>query len=243
MKKVGDSTSVGGFLGYLDTNADYTDNNNKQNLQTWSLTGAVNKELTDDLVWKNRVNYNYGANESEREITFDNSNRTVKGDFNSWSAGAGTELEYSKKINDIVTLRPTAGIAIDYLSQAGYTEKGADELNLKVDSNNSTSTRIGTGIRADVTAYKGKNSALIVTPRADYSYEVGNPYGGRNIQIAAFEESIMTGEREAGKNYLNAGLDVEYKTNEKFSLYGGYDMDVLSENKGYNVTAGFKYKF
>ena len=243
MKKVGDSTSVGGFLGYLDTNADYTDNDNKQNLQTWSLTGAVNKELTDDLVWKNRVNYNYGMNESEREITFDNSNRTVKGDFNSWSAGAVTELEYSKKINDIVILRPTAGIAIDYLSQAGYTEKGADELNLRVDSNDSTSTRVGAGIRADVTAYKGKNSALIVTPRADYSYELGNPYGGRNIQMAAFEESIMTGEREAGKNYLNAGLDVEYKTNEKFSLYGGYDMDVLSENKGYNVTAGFKYKF
>ena len=148
-----------------------------------------------------------------------------------------------QQLNDIVTLRPTAGIAIDYLSQEGYTEKGADELNLKVDSKNSTSTRIGTGIRADVTAYKGKNSALIVTPRADYSYELGNPYGGRNIQMAAFEESIMTGEREAGKNYLNAGLDVEYKTNEKFSLYGGYDMDVLSENKGYNVTAGFKYKF
>ena len=243
MKKVGDSTSVGGFLGYLNTNADYTDNDNKQNLQTWSLTGAVNKELTDELVWKNRVNYNYGMNESEREITFDNSNRTVKGDFNSWSAGATTELEYSKKLNDIVTLRPTAGIAIDYLSQEGYTEKGADELNLKVDSKNSTSTRIGTGIRADVTAYKGKNSALIVTPRADYSYELGNPYGDRNVQISAFEDSVVLGEREAGKNYLNAGLDVEYKTNEKFSLYGGYDMDVLSENTGYNVVVGFKYKF
>ena len=131
MKKIGDSTSVGGFLGYLDTNANYTDNENSQNLKTWSVTGALNKELTDELVWKNRVNYNYGTNESEREITFDNSNRTVKVDFNSWSAGAGTELEYSKKINDIVTLRPTAGIAIDYLSQEGYTEKGADEFKLK----------------------------------------------------------------------------------------------------------------
>ena len=152
-------------------------------------------------------------------------------------------MEYNKKINDRVTLRPTVGVAIDYLSQAGYTEKGADELNLKVDSKNSTSARIGTGIRADVTAYKGKNSALIVTPRADYSYELGNPYGDRNVQISAFEDSVVLGEREAGKNYLNAGLDVEYKTNEKFSLYGGYDMDVLSENTGYNVVVGFKYKF
>ena len=182
-------------------------------------------------------------NESEREITFDNSNRTVKGDFNSWSAGAVTELEYSKKINDIVTLRPTAGIAIDYLSQEGYSENGADELNLKVDSKNSTSTRIGTGIRVDVTAYKGKKSSIIISPRADYSYELGNPYGNRNAQISAFEDSIVLGEREAGKNYLNAGLDVEYKTNEKFSLYGGYDMDVLSENEGYNIVAGFKYEF
>ncbi len=243
MKRVGDSTSVGGFLGYLNTNADYADNDNKQNLQTWSLTGAINKELTDELIWKNRVNYNYGMNESERGITYDNSNRTVKGDFNSWSAGAATELEYSKKINDIVTLRPTAGIAIDYLSQEGYTEKGADELNLRVDSNNSTSTRVGAGIRADVRAYKGKRSTLIITPRADYSYELGNPYGDKNVQISAFNDRISMTEREAGKNYLNAGLDVEYKANEKFSLYGGYDTDVLSENKGYNVTAGFKYKF
>ena len=84
---------------------------------------------------------------------------------------------------------------------------------------------------------------MIITPRVDYSYELGNPYGNRNVRLSAFDGAMSMTEREAGRNYLNAGLDVEYKANEKFSLYGGYDMDVLSENEGYNIAAGFKYEF
>ncbi len=242
MKKITENTAVGGFLGYLNTDINYKDSSNTQKLETWSLTGALNTELTDKILWRNRVNYNFGSNDSERRITFDNSNREVNSSFDSWSAGGVSELEYTQKINDIISFRPSAGVRLDYLKESGYTENGADGLNLEVDSNDAFSGKIGAGVKVDINAYKGQNSALKLTPNMNYAYELGNPYDKRAVKLSAFEGKMDINERDTGKNSLNLGLDLEYNYKNKFSVYAGYNAGVLSD-KDSAFTAGFKYQF
>ncbi len=242
MKKVTENTAVGGFLGYLDTDINYKDSSNTQELETWSLTGAVNTELTDKVIWRNRLNYNFGSNDTERKITFDNSNREVNGSFDSWSAGAETELEYTQKINDIISLRPSVGVMLDYLKESGYTENGAEGLNLKVDSNDAFSGKVGAGLKMDINAYKGQNSTFKLTPNVNYAYELGNPYDKRTVKLSAFDGIMDIDERDAGKNSLNLGLDLEYNYKNKFSVYAGYNAGVLSD-KDSSFVAGFKYQF
>lgn len=241
-KKITENTAVGGFLGYLNTDINYKDSSNTQKLETWSLTGALNTELTDKILWRNRVNYNFGSNDSERRITFDNSNREVNSSFDSWSAGGVSELEYTQKINDIISFRPSAGVRLDYLKESGYTENGADGLNLEVDSNDAFSGKIGAGVKVDINAYKGQNSALKLTPNMNYAYELGNPYDKRAVKLSAFEGKMDINERDTGKNSLNLGLDLEYNYKNKFSVYAGYNAGVLSD-KDSAFTAGFKYQF
>ena len=244
IKKVGETTSVGGFFAYLDSHYDYKDaGDSKQDSKTWSIVGVVEKELIDNLKWTTRLGYNQGSSDTYRKITYDNSNREIKGDYNSWSFIGGTEIEYEQKINNRISLKPTAGILLDYISQEGYTEKEAAGMNLDVDSTDELSTKVGIGMKADIVAYKNEKHEFIVIPRIDYMYELGNAYGDKTVSLTAFDGNMGITSRSAGRNDLNLGVDIQYSYNDKFSLYTGYGADVLEKNESQNINVGFKYQW
>ncbi len=244
MKKVGETTSVGGFFAYLDSHYDYKDSgDSKQDSKTWSIVGVVEKGLIDNLKWTTRLGYNQGSSDTHRKITYDNSNREINGDYDSWSFIGGTELEYKQKINNKISLKPTVGILLDYISQEGYTEKEAAGMNLNVDSTDELSAKVGVGIKADIVAYKNEKHEFMVVSRIDYMYELGNAYGDKTVSLTAFDGNMGITSRSAGRNDLNLGIDVQYSYNDKFSIYTGYGADVLEENESQNISVGFKYQW
>ncbi|MCP1226278.1 autotransporter domain-containing protein [Sebaldella sp. S0638] len=146
MKKVGESTSIGGFVGYLDSDIDYKDSGeSNQSTNTWTVKGALEQEITDKLVWTSTLGYNISSTDTKRKITYDNSNKEVKGDFDSWSVNGRTELKYTYDITDRINLKPMLGISLDYLSQDGYSEKGIG-YNLNVDSADALFSETGGGL-------------------------------------------------------------------------------------------------
>ena len=244
MKNLDETTSIGGFLTYLDSHYDYKDTaKSVQDTETWSLTGVVEKELSNNFKWTTKVGYNKNTNDVNRKITYDNSNRDVNGEFDSWSLSGSTVIEYTKKINDRISLKPSAGVILDYISQDSYNESGADGLNLNVDSSNGLSSRIGVGLEAEISAYKNLNHEVKIIPRIDYLYELGDPYGDKTVSMEAFSDNMDVWSRNAGRNDLNLGIDLQYEYRDNLMLFTGYSAGVLEDNKTQSVNAGFKFTF
>ena len=240
MKKAGDKTSVGGFVGYLNSDVDYRDDSkSSQTTDTWTIKGAVEQIITDKLTWTSTLGYNISSTDTSRKITYDNTNREVNGDFDSWSVNAKTQLKYTYDITDRINLRPMAGISMDYLSQDGYTEKG-NGYSMDVKAADAFSVRPEIGLESEMTVFNNNTSSFKVIPKVKYSYEVGNPYKDRDINLAGFSDAVSVDSRETGKNDLNLGLGIEYGFKDKIKLYGEYNKGIADGNDNQVIRAGFK---
>ena len=243
MKKIGEKTSVGGFLGYLNSDVDYKDNNNSnQESDTIYINGSLVTDLTEKIKWTNNLSYNYGRTDVSRKITYDRSYQELTGDFNSWSVGGRTEIEYTQDLGNRINIRPSFGINVDYLNQEAYTETGSEEYNVKVNEKDGTSVRAELGLKSDIIVYNTANTKFKAVPSVSYSYELGNPYGDRDVFFTTFDDGISVSSREVGKNQVDLGLNLVYDY-KSLSLLAGYNMGLSKDSQDQNMNVGFKYKW
>ena len=242
MEKITSKTAVGAFFGYVNAEYNYKDNGKSQQItDTWILSGAVEQKLTPNLKWTSVISYNTSDNDTERKLTYDNSNTTLTGNFRSWSAGGSSSLEYKQKINNYIDLKPTIGIILDYIEQSAYSEEGGTGVN--ADSYNGFSAKAAAGVRADFTAFQNNNHKFMIQPRILYTYEMGDPYDSKQITMTDFVGMIGIENRTAERNDLDLGVDLQYIYKDKLSFYAGYESGVLSDDRLQTITGGFKIMF
>ena len=199
----------------------------------------MEQEITDKLVWTSTLGYNISSTDTKRKITYDNSNKEVRGDFDSWSVNGRTELKYTYDITGRINLKPMLGISLDYLSQDGYSEKGTG-YNLNVDSADALSVRPEVGLESEISLFRNATSNFKIIPGIRYSYEVADPYENRDIRLSGFNDAVSVDSRETGRNDLNAGLGLEYSFKDELKLYGEYNKGLLDGNDDQVIKAGFK---
>ena len=237
-------TGAAGFLGYLSSDIDYKDNGkSNQKSDTLSISGALVTDVTEKLKWTNTINYNYGMTDMTRKITYDRSNRELNGDFNSWSAGGKTKIEYTQNIGKNIELIPSFGVSVDYLRQNSYTETGDNTYALNVDGASGTSVRAEVGLRPDITVYNSTNTNFKVIPSVRYSYELADPYKDRDVTMSAFDDGISVISREAGKDVLDLGIHLVYNYKENISVFGGYNAGFSDDTRDESFNFGIKYQW
>lgn len=242
MVPVTSSVSLGGFISYLNSDVDYKDNaNSSQDINTFAITGVMENSFANNFKLTTKLGYNYGSNDTKRNITYDNTYREVNGDYNSWALGGTTSLEYSQNITDNITLKPSVNLILDYISQEEYTETGAG-MNVKVDSADAFSAKAGAGIKADISLFDNGISRFKISPKINYYYEMADPYKNKNINLVSFSDTMSIWIREAERNDLNLGVDLEYSFSN-FSIFGGYNAGVLEDTNEQFVNVGFKFFF
>jgi hypothetical protein len=242
MIPVNNSVSLGGFLSYLNTDIDYKDNaDSSQDVDTFSITGIMENKFAGNFKLITKLGYNYGNNDTKRKITYDNTYSEVNGDYDTWSLSGTTGLEYSKEITKNITLKPSINLILNYASQEEYTETGST-ANVHVDSVDAFSAKAGVGIKADMNLFNNGVSSFKIIPKINYYYEMADPYKNKNIRLASFTDTVDIWSREAEKNDLNLGVDLEYSFNN-FSIFGGYNAGVLDDANEQYLSAGFKFFF
>ncbi len=242
MEKIAENTALGGFFGYINTQYNYKDKGDSQQISdTWILSGAVEQKLTPNLKWISVLSYNTSDNDTERKITYDNSNTDLTGNFRSWSAGGSSTLEYKQKINNYITIKPVAGIILDYIEQDAYTEEGG--AGVSVESYNGFSAKAAAGVKADFTVFQNNNHKFMIQPKAYYTYEMSNPYDKKQITMTGFTGIIGMESRSSERNNLDLGMDLEYTYKDKLSFYAGYESGVSSDDRLETITGGFKIMF
>jgi uncharacterized protein with beta-barrel porin domain len=187
------------------------------------------------------LTYGYNDYDSSRSINVGSINRTASSDYSGQQFSSYLEGGYKLK-NKNFDITPLLAINYTHLHIAGYTETGADSLNLSVDAQNYDTLQLGTGFRISC-AFETEN--ILFTPELHfrYFYDVIND---RQQTLAAFAGGgtsfQTTGYRPAPSSF-DLGVRFELFNKKNVTLLADLDT-VLKE--GYYEAGGsltLKYSF
>lgn len=126
-------TRVGFALAYANASvtgqSDVAPNSAKVDLYQLISYGSYSLDATREINWQVDVGNN--RNEGSRQIRF--LGETARSTYNSLTAHAGVGLGWSYALGEQTRWLPSVRADYTWIRDAGYTEHGADALNLKVD--------------------------------------------------------------------------------------------------------------
>ena len=168
----------------------------------WTRNGALavygNYE-TGPWAFKGIAGYAFGRNQLDRPIVFGPIARVAQGDFDSQSGTVYAEATYDIPM-DGFSLRPLAGLSWVLSRQQGFTESGADALNLAVTGETTNSLRTLIGVKALHALPTGNGGVVYLEPRLLWSHE----FGDLNTPL----DAQLTGAGAAG-NFTVAGVNLK----------------------------------
>ncbi|GGC14127.1 hypothetical protein GCM10007205_23700 [Oxalicibacterium flavum] len=155
------------------------------------------------------------ANNMQRRIQIGTLDRNASARFDSKTIAAYGEASYDVR-QDGWKLQPLAGLALMHGKTDGFTETGADALNLQVDAQSTTSIRTLIGAKA---LFELKNG-ISLQPRAIWAHEFGDVNKGMTAQLqGAPTIAFTTYGVDLPRDALIAGLTVAGKPGERLSLF------------------------
>jgi len=209
-------SKLGLSLSYSDTDVD-----GKSAAASHTDTTATQASLygnSGSTDWM--VAYASADNDTTRTINFGGLNRTATGNYNSDIVMAKAGYSFDSSEVGGFTLTPKADLSWTHISNDGYTETGASNLNLTVDSssNDVVTARAGAEI-----AQSFESNGAVTTPRASFmmGYDIQND--------RAETTSTFTG---GGSSFTTQGIDPE-----KTSFALGFGVDHVSDD----TTASFDF--
>ena len=168
----------------------------------WTRNGALavygNYE-TGPWAFKGIAGYAFGTNQLDRPIVFGPIARTARGEFDSQSGSVYAEATYDIPMEGF-SLRPLAGLSWVLSRQQGFTESGADALNLAVTGETTNSLRTLLGVKTLHALPTGSGGVVYLEPRLVWSHE----FGDLNTPL----DAQLTGAGAAG-NFTVAGVKLK----------------------------------
>jgi outer membrane autotransporter protein len=187
------------------------------------------------------LGYTFGSYDSERNIRFGSINRTAKGDFDGdgFIASAKAAYDYPVQGFDLI---PEVGITYSKIWQDGFTEKGADSLNLRVNDADAHSLVTSLGVRVGTEFQSGNTS---IRPQAllryEYDWNAGDDEAHDIVSsfatVPAAGSIDIIGQNRGEHGLLLAG-GVTAEVSETANLFAGAGYRWNSNGDEYNFGIG-----
>jgi len=225
---------TGLFAGYEYSYAKY-DGGSKTEANS-ALFGAYASYATDSGYYVDGiVSGGYTGFQTRRSIQFSTIDRTADADPNSGQFSASINLGKDFEIGKF-TLGPIAGLQYTYVGIGGFTETGADSLDLALGQQNANSLRSNLGGRLAYNWEINKGLMLIPELRGFWMYEFLN--NSRNISSSLDGGSGSSFDFSTGDPYRNsifAGVGVSAKIGERVTSSLFYNVNFGSQNYSNNI--------
>ncbi|AKL97528.1 OmpA family protein [Endomicrobium proavitum] len=152
--------------------------------------------------------------------------RNAKANYEGFTLGADVEGALKYKIGNNTNFRPYAGAELKNVSYDGFTETGAEGLNLKVEAGNylRTTARVGAGVNYDDKTWAGYvnlEGKYLLTGK---KYEIESVFEGTEVKFLSrgYEENgLILGATLGGSVRITEGLkffiNANAHTAEKFT--------------------------
>ena len=219
--------SLYGVIGYGYNDIDF-DGKSEGNIKSVH-TGIYKDMKLNSFDVRLGVFGEYNFHEVERNIT----NEIAKGDFNSYLLGACGEI--SQRFGDSLYVKPALSLDVTYGRYEDFTEDGAEEFNLTVDSQDYTS--IVPAIEVKV----GKDFEMAsIYSTVKFGYEFGDMNKLQYAKLGNLETPLpFTDEIENAQTDVKVGTAFEINN---FTFNAEVGKEFGKGDREY-ITAGFTYTF
>ncbi|MFA7653169.1 MAG: autotransporter domain-containing protein [Candidatus Omnitrophota bacterium] len=185
--------------------------------------------------------YGYNDYDSSHNIAVGSINRTANAKYDGQQFSSYLEVGY-KLVKKGFNIIPLAAIDYSHLYISGYTETGADSLNLTVKSQNYDSLKLGLGFRLN-RAFESKSGIFTPELRFRYFYDIINDKQQTLAAFAGGGTSFQTTGYRPAPSSFNLGARLEFFNKKNITLLA--DCNTLFKNDYYEAGGSltFKYSF
>ena len=189
---------------------------------------------------------------STRQINFGSPttgfiNRQASGRWQSDGLVAALNAGYEQKLGPVV-FTPSLLFSYVYQLQQGFTETGANSLNLQVDAAQASSMILAPGFQLESPIRLSKS--LILTPKAYASWEhdfLANQAQNREVN-ASFASVPQPGSLTVfgvnrGADAVNVEAGLELTVNEKWAIYAGAQYQYWGTDREIGYNGGLRYSW
>ena len=218
-KEFSPSSNAGAFLafanGNISSNSSVAPSSIKAN--TYLVGAYGDYKLTNALTWNYQADVGLTNNNETRNINF--MGWTANGNYNSTNAHVGTGIKDVMPLDDKTRFIPSARIDYTSINSNGYSESGANALNLNVNSQTYNQLVTSANLRLD----RDIAEKLTVSANIGAGY---NPLNN-NVQItSAFQgggTSFVTNGLNVSPWLYNAGIGITGQIAKDMTLNVRYD--------------------
>lgn len=241
--RLSENFAAGLFAGYEYSYAKYDGGSSTRgNSALFGLYGTYTHE--DGYYADAIVSGGYTGFQTRRSIQFGTIDRTASADPNSGQFSAALNLGKDFEIGKF-TLGPIVGAQYTYAGIGGFTETGADSLDLALGQQNANSLRTNLGARLAYNWEVGSNITLIPEVRGFWMHEfLNNP---RNINSALDGGNGASFDFETSAPYRNSvfgGVGISAKFADRWSASVFYNVNFGAEGYTNNIIStslGFSF--
>ena len=236
---------VGGAAGYARTvDLDFKQRNGSGDANTFQ--GALYAGRVTPLTYLSAsARFAYSDMNTSRRIVFADIDRTAEADFNGWDAGAAIEAGVNLVELWGVSVQPLASFDYVHVQTEGYTEKGADSLNLTVESESLDSVVSGVGLRFHGTIQMDRETWWTPEVRVRWAHEFGDR--DREIQgvlpAAATGGSWLVRGADSPADGFVVGASWTVTTAGKLHVFADYDAVLNRDLVEHSVALGVRMEW
>lgn len=229
---------LGGGYASIDTSVDNRDFDGDVNVYQALLYGGY---VSERFYLGALGRYAYDDFGSRRGISFGALDRKARGDFNGQEAGGYVEAGVVALAPGGVQLEPMASFHYTWLKRDGFSESGADSVDLEVDED-SWNSLLGTlGVRVHKRFMLDREVSFVPELWARYAHQ----FGDRDRHLdARFSGATAGGEfrvtgAEAGREGAILGVGWSVQAGRRLSAFIYYDASLSQDLIGHAVAGGF----
>lgn len=238
---VSTTTNLGVAFAY--SHSDITGNSsiarNRGTVDSYQLIGYGSHALDErsEINWQ--ADLGQHRTDGRRNIEFSGINRLATASYDSWSAHLGTGITRNYSISEQTKIAPYVRADYTWIRDQGYTEKGADALNLKVDARDTDALvfMVGGKLMHEI------NDAVGLRADAGLGYDA---LAKRRNIISTFSgggPAFTTPGREATPWLARAGLGLAATTQSGMEISLRYDIEGRSGFTNQTASAKLRLAF
>ncbi|MBE9191803.1 autotransporter domain-containing protein [Gloeocapsopsis crepidinum LEGE 06123] len=238
--RVTDNLALGVALGYLNSDIDLSNNLGDINIDGYAV--SVYGNFVQNNFYTDAV-LSYGDNNFDitRQTNF--YNRTARADTNGNQFSAGVNSGYVIRSGNFA-YGPTIGLRYDRVNIDGYTENGADSLNIQVNDQKAESFVLSVGAQAAV-ALNTDVGTVIPALRASYERELAD--NNREIVTELVTQPgipMRTTVGDRDRDYIKLGIGAQVVFSENAIGLIDYETVIGRENFNDQIVRGeIRYQF
>lgn len=207
-------------------------------VDTYQLVAYGSHSLNDAMDLSFQADVGLHDTQGDRQIDFGGINRIARSDYSSWSAHVGTGLARSYALSAKTTLTPSIRADYTVIHDDGYTETGADALNLIVDGNRTEELVLS--LEGKLTHNLSDRTTLLASLGGGYDFM--NEQSSITSAFAGSSSAAFTTKGIDPSPWLaRGGLGLTTKLNNGVELSARYDVEI---REGFtNQTASLKARW